>query len=143
VDCISQAENVAIAVSLRNNLIDVPLRHIKNLNLNAIIPNTLPHTLHTLLMRRLHSEVSKSWLRQHDEHPLIPRLHHAHNNTPSPRRVINLRLESPMQHTLLVCHELAQIHLCVHINRQPLPRLLLQRNPKLPNNLAAPPVASE
>ena len=48
-----------------------------------------------------------------------------------------------MQHTLLVCHELAQIHLCVHINRQPLPRLLLQRNPKLPDNLAATTITSE
>jgi hypothetical protein len=46
-----------------------------------------------------------------------------------------------MQHTLLVLHKLAQIHLCVHINRQPLPRLLLQRDPKLPNDLTAPSIA--
>ena len=57
--------------------------------------------------------------------------------------MVDLWLESPMQHTLLVCHELAQIHLCVHINRQPLPRLLLQWDPKLPNNLTAPTITSE
>jgi hypothetical protein len=143
VNSISQTEDVTIAVSLRNNLIDIPLRHIQNLNLNAIISNTLSHALHTLLMRGLHSEISETRLRQHDEHPLIPRLHHAHDNTPSPRRVINLWLESPMQHTLLVLHELAQIHFCVHINRQPLSRLLLQRNLKLPNDLTATTITSE
>jgi hypothetical protein len=142
-NCISQTENVAIAVSFRDNLVDVPLRHIKNLNLNAIITNTLPHTFHALLVRRLDGEVSETRLGQHNKHPLIPRLHHAHNNTPSPGRVVNLRLKSPMQHTLLVLHVLAQIHASVHINRQSLPRLLLQRDRKLSDDLTATTIASK
>lgn len=141
-DSISQAENISLGILLTINMVDIPLTHIQNLNLDRLITDDLHYPLHPLLTRR-------QWVRRvalhrkHDEHPFVPRPDHPREPDPRKIWVLNVMLVTPVKTALSMGHEFAEIGFDEDIPREAAPRVLLERQVKLANNLTTSAIRTE
>lgn len=125
-DRIPEAEHVTLSILLRPDVVDEPFADVEDFDIDGVIADDLFDALHPMLLsRRDVCFVPRHW--EHNEHPLMPRLHHSGKTDPGKVGMAHVMLVAPVQITLPVCDVLAQVCLDQHIPRQPSARILPQR----------------
>lgn len=95
---------VSYRVSLGHDLVDKPLRDIKNLCW-GIISDKFAYALKILVMRGRDISIRVS-ISEQDKHPLIPRLDHPHNTQPSEIGMVPVGLHNPVEIPLPRVHQM-------------------------------------
>lgn len=100
--------HIALGVLLSDDIVNVPCRDIQDCG-RCVVADKLPDASLKVAFRRLIVPSIAAGVREQNEHPLVPWLHHADNSHPAEAGMLSIRLHYPVKIARPALHQMGKV----------------------------------